>query len=481
MSLGVGLRRVRPLCRLCLTAQNPVRLVAALRPVGTLPLAARSLHTAPTLLRKGGPSQPARRPGKSAPSPRKSRAPVKVSVNDFAAPSPLTLVDTVRLILARLELFARSQRLQKKLATYGYPADIARSCSEEWSAQLEETLNDALTTDQARAALSKANLDVDRLLALDPIEYAGPLEAILLRHLLSFSLTRPLPSHLSAHISSILAAADLSRLPFEGYNLGARAMSRHFHLHIGPTNSGKTYNALKALSKAGTGAYAGPLRLLAHEVWERLNLGTVGDLNGKGRECNLLTGEERRVVDPDAGLISCTVEMLPPSNSISEPFDVVVIDEIQMLGDPQRGGSWTAAVMGVQAKEIHLCGDETTVELLKRMIGSFGGDKLTINRYNRLTPLAVADQSLEGDLAAVEPGDCVVTFSRTNIFNVKRDVEKQAGRKCAVVYGALPPETRAEQARDFNADDGQSEVLVASDAVGMGLNLFVYQRVLSSG
>ena len=94
---------------------------------------------------------------------------------------------------------------------------------------------------------------------------------------------------------------------------------------------------------------------------------------------------------------------------------------------------------------------------------------MTVHRYERLTPLAVADKSLESDWNKVEPGDCVVTFSRTNIFSVKKLIEQTAGRKCAVVYGALPPETRAEQAREFN--EGRAEVLVASDAVGMGLNL----------
>jgi ATP-dependent RNA helicase SUPV3L1/SUV3 len=201
-----------------------------------------------------------------------------------------------------------------------------------------------------------------------------------------------------------------------------------------------------------------------------MNLGTVGGMvEGEGRACNLLTGEERRIVAPDAGLIACTVEMLP-SSMASGPFDVVVIDEIQMLGDPQRGGSWTNAVLGVQAKDIHLCGDETTVKLLHQILEPMG-DKITVHNYDRLTPLLVADASLDGDYNNVQPGDCIVTFSRSNIFAVKKQIEGTAGKKCAVVYGALPPETRADQARDFNDENGRSEVLVASDAVGMGLNL----------
>lgn len=79
--------------------------------------------------------------------------------------------------------------------------------------------------------------------------------------------------------------------------------------------------------------------------------------------------------------------------------------------------------------------------------------------------------SLDGDLTQIKKGDCLITFSRKNIFMMKRKVEAETGLKCAVVYGALPPETRSEQARLFNDPDSKYSVLVASDAVGMGLNL----------
>jgi ATP-dependent RNA helicase SUPV3L1/SUV3 len=298
------------------------------------------------------------------------------------------------------------------------------------------------------------------------------LEGNMLRHFLTFASQHPdhLPDNLRTHLSSILDVTDLSKLAFQGENSTARQIRRHFHLHMGPTNSGKTYSALKALGKADTGAYAGPLRLLAHEVWERMNLGTVGGLDGVGKDCNLLTGEERRIVSPDAGLLSCTVEMVPLSPPGGGLYDVVVIDEIQMMADPQRGGAWTKAVLGMRAKEIHLCGDETTRALLETLLPSLG-DEVTVHKYDRLAPLSVAEESLEGQWDRVEDGDCIVTFSRNNIFSVKKMVEEQAGKKCAVVYGALPPETRAEQARSFNEEDGLAKVLVASDAIGMGLNL----------
>jgi ATP-dependent RNA helicase SUPV3L1/SUV3 len=371
-----------------------------------------------------------------------------------------------------LDEWARSARTAKKIEAYRIPPDLSSRALRKWAEGISGVLEGVKTDDEALAAMEELGFDQERLLlAVADENFGETLESAYLRNFLerivtSSSITNPVRTHIQA----ILESTDLTQLPNQFTFVPARALTRHFHLHIGPTNSGKTYSALKALSRAKTGAYAGPLRLLAHEVWERMNLGTVGGMEeGQGRECNLLTGEERRIVNPDAGLISCTVEMLP-LGSAAGPYEVVVIDEIQMLGDPQRGGSWTAAVLGVQAKEIHLCGDETTVQLLHSILEPMG-DKVTVHNYSRLTPLVVADTSLDGDYSNIQPGDCVVTFSRSNIFAVKKQIESTAGKKCAVVYGALPPETRADQARDFNDEDGRAEVLVASDAVGMGLNL----------
>jgi ATP-dependent RNA helicase SUPV3L1/SUV3 len=241
-------------------------------------------------------------------------------------------------------------------------------------------------------------------------------------------------------------------------------MARKLILHVGPTNSGKTHSALVALSNARVGAYAGPLRLLAHEVYSRFNEGRVPGLDGP-RLCSLVTGEERREV-AGAGIISCTVEMLPAVKY----FDVVVIDEIQMIADPQRGQAWTSALLSVNAKEIHLCGEESAVDLIQRL-GKRMGDEVEVRRYKRLSPLEMADKSLQEDFSLLQPGDCVVTFSRNNIFAIKQRIEQETKMRVAVAYGGLPPEVREKQASLFNA--GQYEVMVASDAIGMGLNLFV--------
>lgn len=98
-------------------------------------------------------------------------------------------------------------------------------------------------------------------------------------------------------------------------------------------------------------------------------------------------------------------------------------------------------------------------------------DTVEVHHYERLTPLTISKKSLNGSYKNVKKGDCVVTFARKDIFEVKRAIEKETGLRCAVVYGALPPESRALQAKSFNDEDNEIDVLVASDAVGMGLNL----------
>jgi len=413
------------------------------------------------------------------------RPPPMLKVDDFKPKTPLRPASIATMLARRIDEWAKSVRTTQRLEAYRIPPMLSRRILRDWADSTGTALDGMKTDGEAVKGMQELGIDQERLtLAVADDNFSDILESTYLRSLLEYANTSSsVEGSIQRHIASILEATDLSRLPNQFNYIPARALTRHFHLHIGPTNSGKTYNALKALSQAKTGAYAGPLRLLAHEVWERMNLGTVGGLEeGQGRACNLLTGEERRIVSPDAGLIACTVEMLP-SSMPSGPYDVVVIDEIQMLGDPQRGGSWTSAVLGVQAKDIHLCGDETTVQLLHQLLEPMG-DKITVHNYDRLTPLKVADASLDGEYNNVQPGDCIVTFSRSNIFAVKKQIESTAGKKCAVVYGALPPETRADQARDFNDENGRAEVLVASDAVGMGLNLYVVSfsaRALSDG
>ncbi|KAK2807480.1 RNA helicase [Onygenales sp. PD_10] len=248
---------------------------------------------------------------------------------------------------------------------------------------------------------------------------------------------------------------------------GARSLHRTIHLHVGPTNSGKTYHALKRLETAKNGFYAGPLRLLAHEVYSRFTQ--------QGIPCALVTGDEIKIPDNQIPRIfSNTVEMAP-----FQELEVGVIDEIQMIGDPRRGWAWTKAVLGAQVRELHLCGEERVVPLI-RTLAALTGDKIEIHRYERLNPLKAMSTSLKGKLKNLQKGDCVVAFSRFAIHGLKRDIEKATGRRAAIVYGSLPAEIRTQQASLFNDPDNDYDFLVASDAIGMGLNLSCKRIIFES-
>jgi len=260
--------------------------------------------------------------------------------------------------------------------------------------------------------------------------------------------------------------ADI-RYPAEWYP-ATRAIQRTIHLHVGPTNSGKTYQALQRLEQAKTGIYAGPLRLLAYEVYTRLN--------AKGKACHLITGDDRRIDESEEdAMVSCTVEMVPTGREV----DVAVVDEIQMIGNEERGWAWSQALLGLKAKELHLCGEARTIPLIRELAAQMG-DKLEIHHYERLSPLKAASRSLGGDLTKLRKGDCLVVFSRKEIHALKSEIERKTNRRVAIVYGSLPPETRAYQARLFNDHTNDYDYLVASDAIGMGLNLDIKRIIFES-
>ncbi|ROW09700.1 hypothetical protein VMCG_02453 [Cytospora schulzeri] len=292
--------------------------------------------------------------------------------------------------------------------------------------------------------------------------------------------TRELSTELNYSFTSFIVRQHLSkdaiacherladfRFPHEWFP-ATRTMQRTIHLHVGPTNSGKTYNALKALEESKSGIYAGPLRLLAHEVYTRFK--------AKGKRCALVTGEEQRIPEGDENYFaSCTVEMAP----LNERVDVAVIDEIQMIGDEHRGWAWTQALLGVQAKELHLCGEERTVPLIQAICAKIG-DEVIVHRYKRLSGLKPTPESLGGDFNNLRKGDAVVSFSRVNLHEIKAGIEQATGKKCAIVYGSLPPESRAQQAALFNDPNNEYDFLAASDAIGMGLNLEIKRVVFET-
>lgn len=233
----------------------------------------------------------------------------------------------------------------------------------------------------------------------------------------------------------------------------ARKMQRHFVLHIGPTNSGKTKAALDVLEQAQDGVYLAPLRLMAYEAHEKIN--------HDGVPCSMITGEERIDV-PGNNLWAMTIEML----DISEEYEVAVIDEAQMCTQRERGGSWTRAILGTAAKEIHVCAAPEAEGLLIRLIESCE-DTYEIVRHERLTPLEHDDGYFTFP-QSVQEGDALIVFTAKSArFHAAR-LEKR-GIPCSIIYGKLPYEARHSEAARFSS--GETKVLVATDAIGMGLNL----------
>ncbi|XP_013420566.1 ATP-dependent RNA helicase SUPV3L1, mitochondrial isoform X2 [Lingula anatina] len=248
----------------------------------------------------------------------------------------------------------------------------------------------------------------------------------------------------------------------------ARQKKRKIIFHAGPTNSGKTYQALTRFTTSQSGVYCGPLKLLANEVFNKTNsLGTY---------CDLVTGEERKYAQED-GIISdhvaCTVEMV----NTTVDYEIAVIDEIQMIRDYNRGWAWTRALLGVNADEIHLCGEKSAIPLIKDLLAELD-EEVEVNEYERLTDLTIENSAM-GSLENVQPGDCIVCFSKKAIYATTQHLEK-LGHEVAVIYGNLPPGTKLAQAKRFNDPDDPCKILVATDAIGMGLNLSIRRIVFHS-
>ena len=232
----------------------------------------------------------------------------------------------------------------------------------------------------------------------------------------------------------------------------ARALHRRFTLHIGGTNTGKTYAGFQRLIQARTGVYLAPLRLLALEAQETLL--------DAGLECSLTTGEEEDRREGDTH-VAATAEKL----DLKAVYDVAVIDECQMIADPARGYAWTRAILGVRAEEVHLCAAPEAKDLLIRLIESCG-DSWELEVHRRTTPLVCMPHPI--DYTRVQPGDALITFSKVGVLSVAEDL-RQSGKEPAIIYGALPYATRRRQMEGFL--EGRMRYVVSTDAIGMGLNL----------
>ena len=228
---------------------------------------------------------------------------------------------------------------------------------------------------------------------------------------------------------------------------------------LGPTNTGKTYYAIERMLGYKSGIIGLPLRLLAREVYDKI-------VQLRGPSCvALVTGEERSV-PAKANYWVCTVEAMPENLSV----ECLIVDEIQLSADPERGHIFTDRLLKSRGKlETIFLGAETMKGPIKTLIP----DVLIQNR-KRMSNLTYAGSK---KISRMPPRSAIVSFSVDNVYGIAELIRRQKGG-AAVVMGALSPRTRNAQVELYQ--NGDVDYLVATDAIGMGLNLDVNHVAFSS-
>ncbi|MDZ7627319.1 MAG: helicase-related protein [Parvularculaceae bacterium] len=219
---------------------------------------------------------------------------------------------------------------------------------------------------------------------------------------------------------------------------------------LGPTNTGKTYFAIERMLAHPTGLIGLPLRLLAREVYDRLIARRPKD------SVALVTGEEK-IVPPRPAYWVSTVEAMP----LDRPVDFVAVDEIQLSADPERGRIFTSRLLNARGlRETLLLGSETMRPILKQLF-----PEIVFVSRERFSQLAYAGPR---KVTRMPRRTAVVGFSADTVYAIAELVRRQRGG-AAVVLGALSPRTRNAQAELYQS--GEVDYLVATDAIGMGLNM----------
>jgi ATP-dependent RNA helicase SUPV3L1/SUV3 len=219
---------------------------------------------------------------------------------------------------------------------------------------------------------------------------------------------------------------------------------------LGPTNTGKTYLAVERMLGHASGMIGFPLRLLARENYDRIR-----KIKGE-RAVALVTGEEK-IIPAGAQYFICTVESMP----LDRPVGFLAIDEVQMAADPERGHVFTDRILHARGMdETMLLGADTMRPLLRRLLP--GLDVITRPRFSTLR------YSGPRKPTRLPPRSAVVGFSAAEVYRIAEVMRRQRGG-CAVVMGALSPRTRNAQVEMYQA--GEVDYLVATDAIGMGLNM----------
>jgi ATP-dependent RNA helicase SUPV3L1/SUV3 len=221
---------------------------------------------------------------------------------------------------------------------------------------------------------------------------------------------------------------------------------------LGPTNTGKTHFAVERMLGHGDGVIGLPLRLLAREIYDRV-------VAQKGaRSVALITGEEK-IVPPAPRWFVCTVESMP----LERDFDFLAVDEIQLCADGERGHAFTDRLLRARGRQETLfLGADTMRGLIRRLVP--GVEYVARPRLSRLSYTGPKK------LSRLPPRSAIVAFSAADVYALAEQVRRQRGG-AAVVLGALSPRTRNAQVAMFQ--NGEVDYLVATDAIGMGLNLAI--------
>ncbi len=219
---------------------------------------------------------------------------------------------------------------------------------------------------------------------------------------------------------------------------------------LGPTNTGKTHLAVESMLGHASGMIGLPLRLLAREIYDRV-------VRARGpRAVALITGEEK-IVPPRAHYFVCTAEAMP----LTRPVEFLAVDEIQLAADPERGHVFTDRLLHARGeRETMLLGSASMAPLLRRLLPG-----LEIQFRERLSRLSWAGHR---KLTRLAPRSAIVAFSAEQVYAIAELIRRQRGG-AAVVMGSLSPRTRNAQAALYQS--GEVDFLVATDAIGMGLNM----------
>jgi ATP-dependent RNA helicase SUPV3L1/SUV3 len=221
---------------------------------------------------------------------------------------------------------------------------------------------------------------------------------------------------------------------------------------LGPTNTGKTHLAVERMMARRSGMIGLPLRLLAREIYDRV-------VKEKGfRATALVTGEEK-IVPPGARYFICTVEAMP----LSFEAAFVAVDEIQIAADPERGHVFTDRILHARGtEETMLLGAESMRPIIQHLVPE--ADIVTRERFSVLSYAGPTK------LARLPRRSAIVAFSADSVYAIAELIRRQRGG-AAVVMGALSPRTRNSQVELYQS--GEVDYLIATDAVGMGLNMNV--------